>query len=162
MAELQRQTDEQLAASDGHRVCPATGRSVSRTFEAEARLLRPPGVRPEPFDLAVTRAVQRDGTVNFAGRSYRVPFRLCGLAVEVRGCCGVVQVWHEGSVVARHPRGTTRRLLIDQARYQGEADERVIPPVPLGRMGQRLQEILEPPVEPRPRDLYAALAEVSR
>jgi len=162
LAELQRQTDEQLAASDGRRVCPATGRSVQQSFEAEARLLRPLGVLPEPFDLALTRAVQRDCTVNFEGRSYSVPFRLCGLAVEVRGCCGVVQVWHEGSVVAQHPRGTPQRLLIDQAHYQGEADERVIPPVPLGRMGQRLQEILEQPVEQRPLDLYAALAEVSR
>jgi hypothetical protein len=29
-------------------------------------------------------------------------------------------------------------------------------------MGQRLQEILEMPVEKRPLDLYAALAEVTR
>jgi transposase len=162
LGELQRQTDEQLAASDERRVCPATGLSVRQSFEAEARLLRPLGVLPEPFDLALTRAVQRDCTVSFEGRSYSVPFRLCGLAVEVRGCCGVVQVWHEGRVVAQHPRNTRRRLLIDQAHYDGEADERVIPPVPLGRMGQRLQEILEQPVERRPLDLYAALAEVSR
>jgi transposase len=162
LGELQQQTDEQLAASDERRICPATGLSVSRSFEAEARLLRPLGVLPEPFDLAVTRAVQRDCTVNFEGRGYSVPFRLCGLAVEVRGCGGTVQVWHGGSVVAQHPRGTPQRLLIDQAHYDGEADGRVIPPVPLGRMGQRLQEILEQPVEQRPLDLYAALAEVSR
>ena len=42
-------------------------------------------VLPEPFDLAVTRTVQRDCTVNFEGRSYSVPFVLTGLAVEVRG-----------------------------------------------------------------------------
>jgi transposase len=160
--ELQQQTDEQLAASDERRVCPATGQSVQHSFEAERRLLRPLGVLPEPFDLAVTRTVQRDCTVNFEGRSYSVPFVLCGLSVEVRGCCGKVQVWHDGSVVAQHPRHTQGRLLIDQAHYDGEADERVIPPVPLGRMGQRLQEILEQPVEQRPLDLYAALAEVSR
>lgn len=162
LGELQSQTDEQLAASDDRRVCPATGQSVRQSFEAERRLLRPLPALPEPFDLAVTRVVQRDCTVGFEGRTYSVPFRLCGLAVEVRGCCGVVQVWHDGQVVARHARGTPHRLLIDQAHYDGEADERVIAPVPLGRMGQRLQEILEQPVEQRPLDLYAALAEVSR
>jgi hypothetical protein len=35
-------------------------------------------------------------------------------------------------------------------------------PVPLGKMGQRLQEIIQQPVEQRPLDLYAALAEVAR
>ena len=45
---------------------------------------------------------------------------------------------------------------------QGPGDERVTPPVPLGAMGQRLQEILAMPVEQRPVDLYAALAEVAR
>jgi transposase len=162
LAALQKQTDEQLAASDERRLCPATGLSVRQSFEAEARLLRPLPVLPEPFDLAVTRTVQRDCTVNFEGRSYSVPFRLCGLAVEVRGCSCVVQVWHDGQVVARHARNTPQRLLIDPAHYDGESDDRVIAPVPLGRMGQRLQEILEQPVERRPLDLYAALAEVSR
>ena len=38
----------------------------------------------------------------------------------------------------------------------------VEPPVPLGRMGRRLQQILMQPVEQRPLDLYAALAEVAR
>ena len=44
----------------------------------------------------------------------------------------------------------------------GEATDRVTPPRPLGRMGARLQEIYELPVERRPLDLYAALAEVAR
>jgi transposase len=162
LAELQRLTDEQLTASDSNRRCPATGQSVQQSFQAEARLLRPLPVLPEPFDLALTRVVQRDCTVHFEGRSYSVPFRLCGLAVEVRGCCGVVQIWHEGEMAAQHQRHTPERLLIDQAHYQGEGDGRVMPPVPLGQMGQRLQEILEMPVEQRPLDLYAALAEVSR
>jgi hypothetical protein len=106
--------------------------------------------------------VQRDCTVNFEGRSYSVPFVLTGLQVEVRGCASVVQVWHQGQVMAEHPRQTQGRLLIEPSHYDGPGDERVAPPVPLGRMGQRLQEILEMPVEQRPVDLYAALAEVSR
>jgi len=162
LAELQQQTDAQLAASDEQRLCPVTGLSVQQSFQAEQRLLRPLPVLPEPFELALTRTVQRDCTIHFEGRVYSVPFRLCGLAVEVRGCGEVVQVWHDGQVVAEHPRRTQERLLIDPSHYEGEADERVIPPVPLGRMGRRLQEILDMSVEQRPLDLYAALAEVSR
>ena len=38
----------------------------------------------------------------------------------------------------------------------------VLPPKPLGRMARKLQEIASLPVESRPVDLYAALAEVAR
>jgi hypothetical protein len=38
----------------------------------------------------------------------------------------------------------------------------VLPPTPLGRLGRRLQELACLPVERRPIDLYAALAEVAR
>lgn len=162
LAELQQQTDQQLLASDARRVCPVTGLSVQQSFEAEQRLLRPLPLLPEPFDLVVTRTVQRDCTVNFEGRVYSVPFLLCGLSVEVRGCADVVQVWHQGQVRAEHPRQTQARLLINPGHYDGPGDERVVPPLPLGQMGQRLQDILELPVEHRPLDLYAALAEVAR
>jgi hypothetical protein len=162
LADLQKQADEQLLACDGKRLCPVTGLSVQQTFEAEQRLLRPLPVLPEPFDLVVSRTVQRDCLVNFEGRSYSVPFVLSGLQVEVRGCCGVVQVWHDGQMVAVHPRQTQARLLIEAGHYDGPGDERVAPPVPLGEMGQRLQEILAMPVQQRPLDLYAALAEVAR
>jgi hypothetical protein len=114
------------------------------------------------FDVAVTRAVQKDCTVHFEGRAYSVPFRLCGLAVEVRGCAATVQVVHEGRVVAEHPRASREQVVLDPAHYEGPGDERVAPPVPLGRMGRRLQEIVTQPVESRPIDLYAALAEVAR
>jgi transposase len=162
LAELQRQTDGQLASSDSRRVCPATGLTVAASWQAEQRLLRPLPLLPEPFDVTVTRAVQRDCTVSFEGRTYSVPFVLCGQLVEVHGCVGVVQVWHEGRVWAEHPRHTPERLLLDPAHYDGPGDERVTPPVPLGKMGRKLQEILEQPVEQRPLDLYAALAEVAR
>jgi transposase len=153
LAELQKQADEQLADSDSRRVCPATGQSVQQSFAAERRLLRPLPPLPEPFDLTATRAVQRDGTVNFEGRVYSVPFVLPGLQVEVPGCASVVQVWHDGRVVAEHPRHTQERLLIDPGHYEGEGDERVAAPVPLGQRGRTLQEILEMPVEKRPLDL---------
>jgi transposase len=162
LAALQQATDEQLAQSDGRRICPATGQTVEASWRAEQRLLRALPLLPAAFDVVATRWVQRDCTISFEGRTYSVPFVLCGQAVEVHGCVEVVQIWHGGQVVAQHPRHTQQRLLLDPAHYEGPANERVSRPVPLGKMGRRLQEILEQPVEQRPVDLYAALAEVAR
>jgi hypothetical protein len=162
LAALQDDSDAQLERWAERRTCPATGRSVQASWQEELPRLRPVPLLPEIFDMAVTRPVHADCTVNFEGRTYSVPFLLCGRRVEVRGCAGVVQVLHEGQIVAEHPRASRRRLVIDPAHYDGPGDDRVAPPVPLGRMGRRLQEILMQPVEQRPLDLYAALAEVAR
>ena len=148
--------------SDCDRICPATGLSVEASWRMEQRYLRPLGILPEVFDLAVTRSVYKDCTVSFEGRTYSVPFTLCRLLVEVRGCAEVVQILHDGRVVAEHPRHSRKRLQIDPAHYEGPGDDRVDPPVPLGRMGRRLTEIVMQPVEERPLDLYAALMEVAR
>lgn len=160
---LQGWTDQELSRWDQRRVCPATGDSVEASWRAEQARLRPlPPVLPVTFELVRTRTVQKDCTVHFEGRSYSVPFVCCGLAVEVRGCAEVVQVLHGGQVVAEHPRHSRARVLLEPSHYEGPGDERVASPVPLGKMGQRLQEIVLQPVEQRPVDLYAALAEVAR
>jgi len=91
-----------------------------------------------------------------------VPFALVGRHVEVRGCARPVQSVADGRVVQEYPRHTARRLLLDPRGYEGEATERVLPPPPLGRMGRRLQELWAMPVDQRPLDLYAHLAEVAR
>ena len=57
---------------------------------------------------------------------------------------------------------TPERVLIDESCYEGPGTADVIPPKPLGRMAKKLQEIASLPVERRPMDLYAALAEVAR
>jgi hypothetical protein len=93
---------------------------------------------------------------------YSVPFALLGRQVEARGCARVVQIVHEGGVVAEHPRHSRERILIDPVHYQGEATDDVVPPMPLGRMGRKLQEIAALSPAQRPLDLYAALAEVAR
>ena len=82
--------------------------------------------------------------------------------MEVRDCAGKVQILAEGRVVREYPRHTQELILIDPSCYEGEATDRVVPPTPLGKMGRRMQEILDLPVEQRPVDLYAALAEVAR
>ena len=52
--------------------------------------------------------------------------------------------------------------MIDPSCYEGPGTAEVLPPKPLGRMARKLQEIASLPVERRPVDLYAALAEVAR
>lgn len=160
--ELQAWTDARVASWAKRVRCPATGKTVEESFEEEQERLAPLPLLPEPFDVAVTRPVGRDCTVHFEGRTYAVPFPLVGTRVEVRGCAGRIQVLAQGCVVQEYPRGTEERILLDPRCYEGTATERVLPPVTLGKMGRRLQEILEMPAATRPLDLYAALAEVAR
>lgn len=142
--------------------CPATGKSVFDSWQDEVERLGKLPILPEPFDIAVTRPVRPDCSVSFEGRFYPVPFAHVGSQVEVRGCAGTVQILAEGRIIREFPRGTSQRVLTDQDCYEGEATDRVLPPPPLGKMGKRLQEIMEMDVEKRPIDLYAALAEVAR
>jgi transposase len=162
LEELQAETDARIERWARRAICPATGLTVQESFEREQPLLAPLPILPEPFDVAVTRPVGRDSLVQFEGRSYAVPFAFVGQRIEVRGCAGTVQLVAEGAIVKTYARGTAERILIDPACYEGPATDRVLPPPPLGRMGRRLEEIASLPVEARPINLYAALAEVSR
>jgi len=138
---------------------------VAVSWEAEKPFLRPlPALLPEPFDLVATVPVYKDATVHFEGRSYVVPFIYTGRVVEVRGGSGGVQIVvpQTAAVLCSYPRHTQERLLIDPTCYEGPGTEEVLAPKPLGRMARKLQEIAALPVERRPVDLYAALAEVAR
>jgi transposase len=162
---LQEWTDAKVEAMSARRICPATGRTVHETWLEEHACLGPlPETLPEPFDIAVTRPVHKDCTVRFEGRAYVVPFAYCGETVEVRGCAGTVQVVDRatGRLLVSYPRGTEERILIDDACYEGEATTRVEKPKPLGRMARKLRELAAMPVEIRPVNLYAELAEVAR
>jgi transposase len=162
---LQCWTDATLAAGAVRRVCPVTGLSVEASWEAEKPFLRPlPEFLPEPFDLVKTAPVHKDCTVHFEGRSYAVPFLYAGREVEVRGGSGCVWIVdpQTAAVLISYPRHTVERILIAPACYEGPGTAEVLPPKPLGRMAKKLQEIADLPVERRPVDLYAALAEVAR
>jgi len=162
---LQAWTDDRVIASAKRRICPATGKSVYETWHEEIAVLRPlPALLPEPFDHVGSRQVGKDASVKFEGRTYIVPFRYAGKQVEVRGCSGVVQVLDErsGEVLVQYPRHTEQRILIDPSCYEGESSEDVAKPRPLGRMSRRLMKLASMPVERRPLDLYAELAEVAR
>lgn len=159
---LQAWTDARITRWSRTAVCPATGETVHESWRRELECLRPLPLLPEPFDVVVTRRVERDCLVAFEGRQYAVPFAYAGQTVEVRGCAGIVQILADGRILISYPRGTKERLLMDPVCFEGAATDRVRPPTPLGRMGRKLQEIWEMPVEARPLDLYAALAEVAR
>jgi len=160
--ELQAWTDAQTQHRATTRPCPATGATIWETYQAERPSLGPLPRLPEPFDVVRTRRVGVDATVRFEGRTYSVPFAYVERLVEVRGCALVVQIWADGEVVAEHPRGTRARLVLDPAHYEGPDTARVRAPVPLGRLGRRLQELAALPPTARPLDLYVALAEVAR
>jgi hypothetical protein len=165
LAGLQAWTDADRAARALKRICPVTGFSVAASWEAEKPFLRPlPEFLPEPFDLIKTVPVHKDAVIHFEGRTYVVPFTYTGREVEVRGCSACVQVVDPltATVLISYPRHTQERLLIDPACYEGPGTAQVLPPKPLGRMARKLQEIAALPVERRPVDLYAALAEVAR
>jgi hypothetical protein len=85
-----------------------------------------------------------------------------GQTVELRGATRHVVILAGGQEVARHARGTAARIVLDPEHFEGPATDRVLPPVPLGGMGQRLAEIAAMVPETRPLDLYASLAEVAR
>ena len=88
---------------------------------------------------------------------------LCGLAVEVRGCAEVVQVVHDGQVVAEHPRHSRAAAAARSAPLRGAGRR---PGRSAGAAGARWADDCRrssmQPVEQRPLDLYAALAEVAR
>ncbi len=162
LEDLQQKTDERLERWSERAICPATGKSVRESWEAELQYLRPLPLIPEPFDVAVMRPVHKDCMVHFENHQYPVPFRHVGRHVEVRGCAGMVQLFVGDELVRVYPRHPKERILIDPSCYEGPTTERVIAPPPLGRMGRKLAEIYAMPVERRPLDLYAALAEVAR
>lgn len=139
LASLQAVTDERTLERVKTLVCPVTGRSIHDSWQDEMRALRPlPPTLPTPFDTQVSRPVSDDCLVSFEGRQYQVPFVLMRRQVEVRGCVDTVEIFSEGRLVCTYPRGTACRLLIDQECYEGEGDDRVARPTPLGAVARKI------------------------
>ena len=62
--------------------------------------------------------------------------------------------------MARHPRGTNERVVLDEAHYCGASTPTHQTPLPLGKVGRRIRELAEADVQLRSVDYYAQLAEV--
>lgn len=158
---VQQASDERRVERTRKLVCPVSGLSQYDTWLNEISLLKPlPMTLPAPFDVQVSRVVGDDCLVNFEGRQYQVPFPLMRRTVEVRGCSGTVEILSDNRVVKTYPRATECRLLVDQSCYEGEGDERVRRPMPLGRIARSIvmERSWEAPV--RPIEEYAKVIDL--
>jgi len=155
LEDLQAATDERISARARQLICPVTGRSILNSWQAEQEhLLMLPQTLPEPFDVQVHRQVTDDCLVSFEGRQYQVPCVAMRRTVQVRGCAGTVEIYGaDGQHLASYPRGTACRLLLDQRHAEGEGDNCVMRPTPLGALGQRivLERSWEVPKRPMAR-----------
>jgi transposase len=159
LEDLQRATDARVEARASTLLCPVTGRTVLESWQAEREQLLPvPATLPEPFDVQVSRTVSDDCLVAFEGRQYQVPFTFMRRTVHVRGCPGTVEIYSgESERLASYPRGTACRLLLDQRHNEGEGDERVMAPTPLGRLGRVIALEQTWRIPQRPIDTYLEL-----
>lgn len=133
---LQAALDQRSVELHQRRQCPMTGTSIAAAHAAERAVLQPLPTLDELFDCVVARRVSRDCLVSFEGRRYSVPFASVGRTVEVRGTTQHVVVWSDGGEIARHPRGTARRLLLEPTHFEGPDTPTVRAPTPLGRRAQ--------------------------
>jgi hypothetical protein len=171
---LQAALDERSVSLARRLQCPVTGTSVEEALIAERRLLQPLPGMTELFDVVVTRRVHRDCLISIEGRRYSIPFAWVGRDVEVWGIHGHVVVRGMGIEIARHPRHTKERLVLDPSHYEGESTDRVIRPTPFGTRarlqlagfssGSRASLLHLPAVEriQRPLDAYVQLVEALR
>ena len=139
LEELQRVTDERVRNRSKQLVCPQSGLSVFESWGMEKRALAPlPAVMPEAFDLQTRCEVYPDCLVNFDGHQYTIPFKLMGRMVEMRGAGKEVLALYDGKVVKRYPRKTRTKSLIENNDFEGEGDDRVSRPTPLGKIGRQI------------------------
>lgn len=166
LAPLQRALDARALEVHARHRCPITGTRVADAFAAERRLLQPVPALHEPFDVVVARQVSRDCLISFEGRRYSVPFTWVQRRVEVRGTARDVVVFADGAEIARHPRGSAARLVLDPAHYDGPSTDRVQAPTPLGRRARLQLAALPgwpaPAAVARPLSAYVDLIEQAR
>ncbi len=162
LAPLQAAVTTRLAALETRLRCPATGTTIAEARCAEQAALQPLPVCGEPFDVLVSRRVQRDALVSFEGRQYSVPFAWVGRDVEVIGTAHHVVVRGAGQELARHHRHTAATLVLEPAHYEGPSTATVLAPTPLGRRARALAaataaRLPAPAQLARPLDAYVAL-----
>ncbi|MCU0636101.1 MAG: IS21 family transposase [Gemmatimonadaceae bacterium] len=133
---LQTAVDARLAQLHDRLRCPATGTSIAAAWAAEQPALQALPLLSEPFDVIAARRVQRDSLICFEGRQYSVPFAWIGRDGEVIGTAHHVEIRGDGHELARHPRHTAARLVLDPAHYDGPSTARVLAPPPLGHRGR--------------------------
>ncbi len=171
---LQRALDARAARLTERLKCPVTGTSVAEAHRCERLALQPLPALAEPFDVVVSRRVSRDCLIAFEGRRYSVPFAWIEREVEVMGTLAEVVVHAAGTEIARHPRHTAARLVLDPNHFEGDSTDRVLRPTPLGQRARlQLAGLSAPSFDQmlhlpdvariaRPIDAYARLVEAVR
>ena len=133
LQQLQSALDERSAECHATRRCPITGTLIAEAHATERPWLQALPTLQELFDCVVARQVSRDCLVSFEGRRYSVPFAWVGRTIDVRGTAQHVVLWAGGAEIARHARGTERRLVLDDAHFSGASTDTVLAPTPFGR-----------------------------
>ncbi|WP_214475452.1 hypothetical protein [Mesorhizobium sp. dw_380] len=134
LADLQHATERRILEQSKRLLCPVTVDSIHTAWHVEQAALTPlPLSLPQPFDVQVHRRVGRDCLVAFEGRQYSVPTPL-----RARRLTCAAPLYKRGEMVARFPRHTGGRLLVDQAHYGGPCSDRTTAPAPLGRMARQI------------------------
>jgi transposase len=115
----------------------------------------PPAERWEKY-LYEPRQVSRDAFVSYGGVRYGVPWRHSGREVTVREVNGWVEIWAEGSCIARHQKVyRSRAMVFCENQYAGLATAQGYAyPRPQAR------QISPEQVEVRSLDVYEQLTEV--
>jgi transposase len=163
VAALQAALDERAAERHARERCPVTGTTIEAALAAERQVLQPVPAMHEPFDCVVARRVGRDGLVAFESRRYSVPFAWITRMVEVRGTAQHVVMLADGQEIARHPRRTAARLLLEPTHYEGPSTATVRAPTPLGRRARlQLSALPAPSALRRPLADYVALVDGQR
>jgi len=79
--------------------------------------------RERPVYVLQERAVlhvAKDCLVSFETNRYSVPFRLVGKRVEVESVGGLIRIFHQGELVANHPRLLgCYQVQMEKAHYHG-------------------------------------------
>lgn len=161
---LQAALDERAGAVQQRLRCPNTGTTVAEALVQERAALQPLPAVHEPFDCVVARRVSRDCLVSFEGRRYSVPFAWVGRLVEIRGTARHVVVYGDGTELARHPRHTPQRLVLEPAHYEGPSTAAVLAPPPLGvraraQLAAQVAALPAPSTLTRPLATYLTLLE---
>ncbi len=90
--------------------------------------------------------------------TYSVPFRFVRQEVELRGLANRGLFMKNCVPIGNHPRGRAALIVIDDAHFEGHGGGLVLPPLPLGRMGRRLQEIARLSVHRLMQSQFAVIA----
>jgi transposase len=126
LAELNAALRERLAGLN-NRPLRAISESRRQRFECIDRpALRP--LPPTPYAFAEWRQakVHRDYHVQVEQSLYSVPYALIGRIVDVRLAAATVEVFHDGKLVAAHPRAHGARHVSTQADHRAPAHAALI------------------------------------